>query len=46
VKTRFPFDLTEIKGNHVTVWAKSKDGITGGCDDGCPDKTAKLDVHK
>ena len=46
VKTRFPFDLTEIKGNRITVWAKSKDWITGGCDDGCPDKTGKLSVHK
>jgi hypothetical protein len=38
VRVTFPRDLTEIDSKHLSMWAKSKDGISSGCDDECPDR--------
>ena len=38
VVVKMPTDLTEFESDHVSAWAKTRDGITEGCNDACPDR--------
>jgi hypothetical protein len=38
VLVKMPTDVAEFESDHASAWARSKDGITEGCDDNCPDR--------